>query len=178
MAGMGRTPSRPATAEDVGHLDRRPRQRPRVSRASLTGRRAGLLGKRRVPPLLEKGAGKAIELTWGGLAGKQPGLSGRCRFADRVLAHVRTPGGATGPAQPQLRLARPPSTPGLCPSLTRRTAVVRDPYARWCGRGGTARCPPIPIIGASRPLPPIPAKVLSPSDLPTLVIVHCKTGVC
>jgi hypothetical protein len=23
--------------------------------------------------------------------------------------------------------------------------VVRDPYARWCGRGGTARCPPIPI---------------------------------
>ena len=22
------------------------------------------------------------------------------------------------------------------------------PYARWCGRGGTARCPPIPIIAA------------------------------
>ena len=27
-----------------------------------------------------------------------------------------------------------------------RTAVVRDPYARWCGRGGTVRCSPIPII--------------------------------
>jgi hypothetical protein len=27
--------------------------------------------------------------------------------------------------------------------------VVRDPYARWCGRGGTARCPPIPIRRAS-----------------------------
>ena len=26
-----------------------------------------------------------------------------------------------------------------------RTAVVRDPYARWCGRGGAARRPPIPI---------------------------------
>ena len=26
-----------------------------------------------------------------------------------------------------------------------RTAVVRDPYARWCGRGGVARRPPIPI---------------------------------
>ena len=26
-----------------------------------------------------------------------------------------------------------------------RTAVVRDPYARWWGRGGTVRCPPIPI---------------------------------
>ena len=23
--------------------------------------------------------------------------------------------------------------------------MVRDPYARWCRRGGTARCPPIPI---------------------------------
>ena len=23
--------------------------------------------------------------------------------------------------------------------------MVRDPYARWCGRGGPARCPPIPI---------------------------------
>jgi hypothetical protein len=22
-----------------------------------------------------------------------------------------------------------------------------DPYARWCGRGGTARCSPIPIKG-------------------------------
>src|ERR1700746_1533006 len=21
-----------------------------------------------------------------------------------------------------------------------------DPYARWCGRGGIARCPPIPIV--------------------------------
>lgn len=26
-----------------------------------------------------------------------------------------------------------------------RTAVVRDPYARWCGRGGAVRRPPIPI---------------------------------
>jgi hypothetical protein len=37
---------------------------------------------------------------------------GRRRFADRVLAHVRTPGGPTGPAQPLLRLARSPPT--LC----------------------------------------------------------------
>ena len=28
-----------------------------------------------------------------------------------------------------------------------------DPYARWCGRGGTARCPPIPIDRASTVLP-------------------------
>jgi hypothetical protein len=29
--------------------------------------------------------------------------------------------------------------------LTQSNRRVRDPYARWCGRGGTARCPPIPI---------------------------------
>ena len=42
MAGMGRTPSRPAVAENIRHLDRRSRQRPRVSRASSAGSRAGL----------------------------------------------------------------------------------------------------------------------------------------
>src|SRR5208282_2648346 len=45
--------------------------------------------------------------------------SGRRRFADGVLTHVRTPGGPTGPAQPLLRLDRSPPTPCLCPSLTR-----------------------------------------------------------
>ncbi|CBL45544.1 Transposase, probably fragment [gamma proteobacterium HdN1] len=29
--------------------------------------------------------------------------------------------------------------------MTQGTAVVRDPYARWCGRGGAARRPFIPI---------------------------------
>src|SRR5271155_3011267 len=38
--------------------------------------------------------------------------SGRRRFANGVLAHVRTPGGPTGPAQPLLRLTRSP--PNLC----------------------------------------------------------------
>src|SRR5215467_9206614 len=78
--------------------------------------------------------------------------SGRRRFADRVLAHVRPPGGPTGPAQPLLRLARSPSTSCSCPSLTYSNRRVRDPYARWCGRGGTARCPPIPIDDPKRPL--------------------------
>src|SRR6516165_428603 len=36
--------------------------------------------------------------------------SGRRRFTDGALAHVRTPGGPTGPAQPLLRLTRSPST--------------------------------------------------------------------
>jgi hypothetical protein len=56
--------------------------------------------------------------------------------------------------------------------------VVRDPYARWCGRGGTARCPPIPIIGATSPLPCVPAKVPSTSDLQTFAIVRCNPVVC
>src|SRR5258708_36659994 len=42
-------------------------------------------------------------------------------------------------------VAKPaPESPAL-QAYPDRTAVVRDPYARWCGRGGTARCPPIPI---------------------------------
>src|SRR5258707_9989586 len=71
--------------------------------------------------------------------------SGRRRFADGVLAHVRTPGGPTGRAQPLFRLTRSPPTPFLRPSLTRSNRRGTDPYARWWGRGGTARCPPIPI---------------------------------
>src|SRR5215472_6907108 len=38
--------------------------------------------------------------------------TGRRRFTDRLLAHVRTSGGPTGPAQPLLRLTRSPPT--LC----------------------------------------------------------------
>ncbi|MER8537716.1 hypothetical protein NKH61_34435 [Mesorhizobium sp. M1005] len=38
---------------------------------------------------------------------KAPGR-GCCRFTDGILAHVRTPGGPTGPAQPTLRVARSP----------------------------------------------------------------------
>src|SRR5712671_6298601 len=71
---------------------------------------------------------------------------GGCRrLADRVLAHVRTSGGPTGPAQFVFR--RPWSTPTLrsCPSLTRSNRRGTDPYARWWGRGGAARRPPIPI---------------------------------
>ena len=40
------------------------------------------------------------------------------------------------------------------PSVLDRSALAQlleppctDPYARWCGRGGAARLPPIPIIG-------------------------------
>src|ERR1700751_432532 len=71
--------------------------------------------------------------------------SGRRWFTDGVLAHVRTPGGPTGPAQSLLRLTRSSPTPRLRPSLTQSNRRGTDPYARWWGRGGIARCPPIPI---------------------------------
>src|SRR5437016_1656886 len=86
--------------------------------------------------------------------------SSRRRFTDGVLAHVQTPGGPTSPAQPLLRLTRSPPTPCRCPSLTRSNRRGTDPYARWWGRGGTARCPPIPIID---PLPTLPAIMLTVS---------------
>jgi len=37
----------------------------------------------------------------------------------------------------------PPTVP--TPAQLGRTAVVRDAYARWYGRGGAVRRPPIPI---------------------------------
>jgi hypothetical protein len=66
-------------------------------------------------------------------------------FADGILAHVRTPGGPTGPAEQLLRPTR--TSPTLCSrlSLTQSNRRGTDPYARWCGRGGAERHPPIPI---------------------------------
>src|SRR5438874_5159194 len=89
--------------------------------------------------------------------------SGRRRFTDGVLAHVRTPGVPTSPAQPLFRLTRSPPTPCLCPSLTQSNRRGTDPYARWWGRGGIARCPPIPIYGAIRsPGQPARTSVVAP----------------
>jgi hypothetical protein len=72
------------------------------------------------------------------------------RYFDKALAHVRTSGGPTSPTQRLFRVAR--SSPNLCarPSLTRSNRRGTDPYARWCGRGGVARRPPIPIVDVER----------------------------
>ena len=40
------------------------------------------------------------------------------------------------------------------PAFSRLNSIeppCTDPYARWCGRGGAERLPPIPIVGAKRP---------------------------
>ena len=81
--------------------------------------------------------------------------SGRRWFTDWALAHVRTSGGPTSPTQRLFRVAR--SSPNLCarPSLTRSNRRGTDPYARWCGRGGVARHPPIPINPPMSHMPPV-----------------------
>ncbi len=67
-----------------------------------------------------------------------------------VLAHGSPCDGAAGVAQRVLRLDRPSSTGGTANRLTRSNRRGTDPYARWCGRGGAARLPPIPIL-STRP---------------------------
>ena len=66
-------------------------------------------------------------------------------LADGVLAHGRTCGGSSRPYATTIstRSASPDSTP--CCGLIRSNRRGTDPYARWCGRGGIVRCPPIPI---------------------------------
>ena len=68
-----------------------------------------------------------------------------CRGRVWVLAHGSPCDSAAGPAQRLLRLDRPSSIGGTANRLTRSNRRGTDPYARWCGRGGAARLPPIPI---------------------------------
>src|SRR6202045_2785400 len=70
--------------------------------------------------------------------------SGRRRFTDGVLAHVRTPGGPTSPAQPLFPLTRSPPTPCLCPSLTRSNRRGTRPVCPVVGEGGDREAPPYP----------------------------------
>src|SRR6516162_2309471 len=67
-----------------------------------------------------------------------------------------------------------------------------DPYARWCGRGGIARCPPIPIdgrehgvtlnqVGSARFLSRHPIRKgwftdLPPARLPPAALFACQNG--
>ena len=70
--------------------------------------------------------------------------SGRRRFTDGALAHGRTPGGPTGPAQPLLQLTRSPPTLCLCSSLTRYALFKLNPVEPpWSG-------PVCPVVGEGR----------------------------
>src|SRR5512135_2322642 len=62
-----------------------------------------------------------------------------------VLAHGSPCDSTAGLVQRVLRLDRPSSLGGIANRLTRSNRRGTDPYARWCGRGGAARLPPIPI---------------------------------
>src|SRR5580700_4643146 len=70
--------------------------------------------------------------------------SGRRRFTDGVLAHVRTPGGSTSTAQPLLRLARSSPTQCLCPSLTQSNRRGTRPVCPVVGEGWHREVSPYP----------------------------------
>ena len=91
-----------------------------------------------------------------------------------LLAHVRTPGGSTRPTKSRLRLSWSPPNLHACAGLTRSNRRGTDPYARWCGRGGVARRPPIPINGTKRTF----AKTSTSASVLTLncpVITHAAS---
>src|SRR5207245_1937768 len=104
------------------------------------------------------GSAEDYECTFGGNGRTAPTASRNCgavacRSSTRRLPPARRPD--SGACQDTRRSNRPCATPlsmpsappTLCPlpSLTRSNRRGTDPYAQWCGRGGTARCPPIPI---------------------------------
>jgi len=98
LARLLRLPPDPPSAHEPGSLE--PPKTTNVSSAAVA---------QRAQPLQGTAPQRRTEVQ----------CSGRRRFADGILAHVRTPGGPTGAAQPLPRLARSPPTP--CPrrSLTR-----------------------------------------------------------
>lgn len=76
---------------------------------------------------------------WSGLQ-----CSARRWFADGPLAHVRPPGGSTGPAQSLFRLDRSPPSPQLYPCLIRSNrrgtrSVCPVVWEGWCRDGGALR---------------------------------------
>ena len=100
----------------------------------------------RVLTNLEAWIGRRLRLyLWRQWRNEHNRFTERCRFTDGTLAHVRTPGGSTRPTKSCVRLSWSPPNLHACAGLTRSNRRGTDPYARWCGRGGVARRPPIPI---------------------------------
>ena len=78
-------------------------------------------------------------------SGRKPSLVWPFNHAIGVNPRSADHKGSNHPWRSQLSKARRRRTE--CPRrrLIRSNRRGTDPYARWCGRGGTARCPPIPI---------------------------------
>src|SRR6516165_9543359 len=64
------------------------------------------------------------------------------------------------------------STPCRCPSLTPSNRRVRDPYARWCGRGGTGEVSPYPDLRRVSPVARRPRE--GPLTEPTPAVRPCR----
>src|SRR6516165_11990276 len=88
--------------------------------------------------------------------------SGSCRFTDRVLAHVRTSGGPTGPAQPLFRLTRSPPTPCLGPGLTQSNRRGTRPVCPVVWEGWHREVSPYPDLRRNVTVWPVSAMVGNP----------------
>src|SRR4051794_16954608 len=91
--------------------------------------------------------------------------SGCRRFTDRILAHVRTSGRPSGPAQPLLRLNRSPPT--LCSGV----GLSRS------NRRGTRPVRPVVWEGRHREVPPYPdqpASIHQPRARPRWRVFACS----
>ena len=73
-----------------------------------------------------------------------------------------------------------PAFPAVHESAVGTSSAMRSPPLMSAIRSVPHRNLPRRVsgIGATSSLPRTPAKVSSPSDLQTFVIVHCKTDVC
>ncbi len=135
LARLLRLPPDPPSAHEPGSLD--PPKTTNVSLAAVA---------ERAQPLQGTAPRRRTEVQ----------CSGCRRFADGILAHVRTPGGPTGAAQPPLRLARSPPTP--CPrrSLTRSNRRGTRPVCPVAWKGRRREAPPYPDPWLHPDLPDVP----------------------
>src|SRR5262252_8951922 len=115
-------------------------------------------------PIWKRGSAKDCVCIFGGSGRTGPSASRNCAVEALRNSLPRLPPvrrRASGACQDTRHFRRhcaiPFSTLSACLASTLRveaqpgrTAEVRDPYARWCGRGGVVRRPPIPIVGTER----------------------------
>ena len=85
--------------------------------------------------------------------------SGCRRLADGILAHVRTPGGSSGPAQPPLRITRPHPNSLLQLTVTRSNRRGTRPVRPVVWEGRCRRVPPYPDLGRDPAVPRLEAEL-------------------
>jgi Reverse transcriptase (RNA-dependent DNA polymerase) len=168
IAAGARPVREPGAGPDPAHSRGEPgvRYRPAVGLSDGLARRFRVLSNARAPAQSARMGQTATALPCrGAMAHRQATLHRAAPPRDRPLARRHHHGGGA-PARPLEAQSARPSTP-LCQTPSSPPAVFppwlqsphdaateppcTDPYARWCGRGGAAKLPPIPIVFVSTP---------------------------